>query len=77
MSLNENEYIVLSGDGLKKRPGQGWLEILKQWLVKCPQCFEVRLVVGAQENDQYVCKDCGHSFPIRQKVIGGAKRSTI
>ena len=27
--------------------------------MKCPQCSEVRLVVGAQENDQYVCDDCG------------------
>ena len=26
--------------------------------MKCPQCSEVRLVVGARENDQYVCKDC-------------------
>jgi len=71
LSLKENDYIVLSEDGLTKNPGEGWLEILRQWLVKCPQCSEVRLVVGARENDQYVCKDCGHSFAIRRSVAGG------
>jgi phage FluMu protein Com len=65
VSLENNDYIVLSGGELPKRPGEGLPEILTQWLVKCPQCFEVRLVVGAQENDQYICKDCGHRFAIR------------
>jgi len=68
VSLKENDYIVLSGGGLRKRPGGGWLETLRQWLVKCPQCSEVRLVVGAQENDQYVCKDCSHSFAIKRSI---------
>ena len=68
VSMEENDYIVLSGGGLKKRPEESWAEILRQWLVKCPQCSEVRLVVGARENDQYVCKDCGHSFAIRRSI---------
>ena len=68
MSLEENDYIVLSGGGLTKSFAEGWPEILRQWLVKCPQCSEVRLVVGAQENDPYVCKDCGHSFAIGGSV---------
>ena len=38
--------------------------MLRQWLVQCPQCSEVRLVVGAHEKDRYICKDCGHSFVI-------------
>ena len=41
-----------------------WREMLRQWLVQCPECSEVRLVVGAHEKDQYICKDCGHSFVI-------------
>ena len=43
---------------------ENWLEMLRQWLVQCPQCSEVRLVVGAHEKDRYICKDCGHSFII-------------
>ena len=58
MSLKENDYIVLSEGGFTKSHGKRWLEMLRQWLVKCPQCSEVRLVVGARENNQYVCKDC-------------------
>jgi len=45
--------------------GERWFEVLRRWLVQCPQCSEVWLVVGAHEKDRYVCKDCGHSFTIR------------
>jgi transposase-like protein len=45
-----------------------WREMLKQWVVQCPECDEVRLVVGAHENDRYVCKDCGHRFVIKLSV---------
>ncbi len=62
MALATNEYTVLSEGKLGKRPEESWLEILRRWLVQCPQCSEVRLVVGAHENDRYVCKDCGNSF---------------
>jgi DNA-directed RNA polymerase subunit RPC12/RpoP len=62
MALPENEYIVLSDATINKRERP--FEILRRWLVQCPQCSEVRLVVGARENDQYVCKDCGHGFTI-------------
>jgi len=64
MALPENEYIVLSEGRLTKKPEEGWLEILRRWLVQCPECSEVRLVVGVRENDRYVCKDCGHSFAL-------------
>ena len=47
-------------DGAEK----SWLVSLRRWLVQCPQCTEVRLVVGARENDQYQCKQCGHDFTI-------------
>ncbi len=64
MAVPENQHIVLPETIVGKKPGERWSEVLRRWLVKCPQCLEVRLVVGAQENDQYVCKDCGHNFTI-------------
>jgi transposase-like protein len=42
--------------------------------VQCPQCSEVRLVVGARKNDQYVCKDCGHSFTITNDDLAEQSR---
>ena len=65
MAVPENQYIVLPETIAGKKREERWVEVLRRWLVKCPQCSEVRLVVGAQENDQYVCKDCGHTFTIR------------
>ena len=64
MGLGPSDYIVLTPRETGKGAGQNWLEMLSQWLVRCPQCSEVRLVVGAHEEDRYVCKDCGHSFVI-------------
>jgi len=52
-----------------KKRGERWFDVLRRWLVQCPQCSEVRLVVGAHENDQYVCKDCGHSFSITFSAV--------
>ena len=45
-------------------PEKSWLVTLRRWLVQCPQCTEVRLVVGARENDLYKCRQCGHDFTI-------------
>ena len=64
MAVPENQYIVLPETTVGKKRGERWFETLSRWLVKCPQCSEVRLVVGAHENDQYICKDCGHSFAV-------------
>jgi len=64
MAVPKDQYIVLPQTTVRKKQGERWLEVLKRWLVRCPKCSEVRLVVGANENDQYVCKDCGHSFTI-------------
>jgi len=68
MGLGLSDYLVLTDTGATKAAGESWLEMLRQWLVQCPQCFEVRLVVGAHQNDQYVCKDCGHSFSISRSI---------
>jgi ribosomal protein S27AE len=64
MGLGLSEYIALTAPEPGKDAGENWLEMLRQWLVQCPQCSEVRLVVGAHEGDRYICKDCGHGFVI-------------
>ena len=68
MAMKEGRHIVLQKGRVEKRGGESWLEILKRWLVECPQCTEVWLVVGARENDPYICKDCGHSFAIKFSI---------
>lgn len=68
MAVPENQYIVLPETTDGKKRGERWFEVLRRWLVKCPQCSEVRLVVGAHESDESVCKDCGHRFTIEFSV---------
>ena len=65
MALENSGYVVLSGGATGKRRAESWAEILRRWLIECPQCAQVWFVVGASENDRHVCKDCGHSFVIR------------
>ncbi len=71
MALPGNKYIVLPKT---KKAGNRPFEILRRWLVQCPQCLEVRLVVGARKNDEYVCKDCGHSFTITKDAFAKQSR---
>ena len=68
MDTTSNNYIVLSEGDAEKKQGESWREVLHRWLVRCPQCQEQWLVIGARENDPYVCKDCGHGFPIKLPV---------
>lgn len=65
MALAETKYVVLSEDGFTKPPTERWPETLRRWLVQCPKCTEIRLAVGARDNEPYVCRDCGHTFTIR------------
>ena len=65
MATTSNKYIVLSEGNTEKKQGESWREVLHQWLVRCPQCHAHWLVIGARENDRYVCKECGHGFPIK------------
>jgi transposase-like protein len=65
MALDKSEYVVFSEGNSRKRRRENWAEMLRRWLVECPRCSEVWLVVGARENDRYICKDCGHTFIIR------------
>ena len=62
------KYMVLSESNTDKKQGESWRETLDRWLVRCPQCREQWLVIGARENDPYVCKDCGHGFYIKLSV---------
>jgi hypothetical protein len=64
MDLAETKYVVLPEAGSTKPETESWRDVLRRWLIQCPNCAEIRLVVGARENDGYVCKDCGHSFII-------------
>jgi hypothetical protein len=57
--------VVLTEGGPVKRADESWSKILRRWLVECPRCSEVWLVVGARENDRHLCKGCGHSFAVR------------
>jgi len=68
MALAETKYVVFQDHELEKEATESLPETLRRWLVKCPQCAEVRLVVGARENERYVCKDCGHSFTISRST---------
>jgi len=68
VGLAESKYVVLPEAGITKPEVERWPETLRRWLVQCPQCGEIRLVVGARENDSYTCKDCGHSFTISRSV---------
>lgn len=68
MATTSSKYIVLSESNSERKQGASWREILHRWLVRCPQCEELWLVIGARENDRYVCKDCGHVFPIQLSV---------
>lgn len=75
MATTSNNYIVLSESNLQRKPGEGWRETLKRWMVRCPQCEKQWLVIGARENDRYVCKDCGHDFAIRLSVVSTRRAS--
>jgi rRNA maturation endonuclease Nob1 len=62
MGLEKLGPAVFADEGGGGRSGEGWASILRRWLVECPQCTQVWLIVGARENDRHVCKDCGHGF---------------
>ena len=74
MAVPENKYVVLPEATINNKDRDRPFEILRRWLVQCPQCLEVRLVVGARKNDQYVCKDCGHSFTITNDALAEQSR---
>jgi hypothetical protein len=78
MGIKETGYVIQSdgGAGERRRRRDGWLDSLRRWLVECPQCAEVWLIVGARDNDGHTCKKCGHGFTIRLSVPTGEIKST-
>ena len=64
MGLGPSDHVAFTAPGTTEGAKENWQDVLRQWRVQCPQCSEVRLVVGAHEKDRYICKDCGHSFII-------------
>jgi hypothetical protein len=77
MRLKGIGYVELPDAAAGKRGKEGWTAMLRRWLVECPQCAIVWLVVGARENDRHVCKDCGHGFAINFKVARGERSVLI
>jgi transposase-like protein len=69
MAVSNRKYIAVSAAETGKKQQESWRQILRRSLVQCPRCSEVWLVVGAQENDRYVCKDCGHAFAIKLSPV--------
>ena len=68
MGLQETAHAVQPGNVAAEKGRESWLGKLRRWLVECPRCAEVWLVVGARENERHVCKDCGHRFTIRPQA---------
>jgi hypothetical protein len=68
MEFGKSGYVVLPEGRSLTRGGQSRAEKLRRWLVECPRCSGVWLVVGAREGDAYLCKGCGHAFTIRFTV---------
>ena len=56
-----------------RRRGESWPAMLRRWLVECPRCAQVWLVVGARENDRHVCKSCGHGFVVTLPAARGGR----
>jgi hypothetical protein len=77
MGLKEFRQSVRPTEGAGRRSGEGWTSMLRRWLVECPQCAQVWLVVGARENDRHVCKDCGHGFVLGRSAAGGGRDAAI
>jgi hypothetical protein len=73
MGRDGTGQVILPGEGTARRKDESWPAKLRRWLVECPQCSQVWLVVGARENDRHVCKDCGHAFVVSLSVAPGAE----
>lgn len=73
MALEELGRSVLPGEGGAGRRLESWPAMLRRWLVECPRCAQVWLVVGARESERHVCKDCGHGFVLGRPATGGGR----
>ncbi len=48
-------------------------EALKQLFQTCPKCGQVWLIFGMEENDEYTCQACNHSFIIQRPECSEAE----
>lgn len=77
MGRERNVQSILPGEGMGGRKDESWPTMLRRWLVECPRCTQVWLVVGARENDRHVCKDCGHGFVVSLPAARDVKPSAV
>jgi hypothetical protein len=77
MGLKGFGQSVVPDEGAVRRRGESWPAMLRRWLVECPQCDQIWLVVGARENDRHVCKDCGHGFIVNLSTKPGGRVASI
>ncbi len=77
MGLKDLGRSVSRDEGAGRRGGESWPAMLRRWLVECPQCGQVWLVVGARENDRHVCKDCGHGFVVSLSSTRDGRQTTL
>ena len=68
---------VSRDEGAGRRMDENWPAMLRRWLVECPRCAQVWLVVGARENDRHVCKDCGHAFVVSLPAARGGRPADV
>ena len=77
MGRERTAQSILAGEGTVRRKGESWPAMLRRWLVECPRCTQVWLVVGARENDRHVCKDCGHGFVVSLSSTRDGRQITL
>ncbi|MDQ3684874.1 MAG: hypothetical protein M3430_04650 [Acidobacteriota bacterium] len=44
-----------------------WHAIKRRWTLRCPQCGQTWLVIGARAGDEHKCKSCHYSFVIESR----------
>ena len=50
------------GNRTEKEARKGKREVLRSWTLRCPQCLQTWIVIGARVGEQHKCKSCNHSF---------------
>ncbi|MBA3442324.1 MAG: hypothetical protein H0T92_20910 [Pyrinomonadaceae bacterium] len=65
MSVAVKNQLSPLGDRAEKEARKRRREILRSWTLRCPQCKQVWLVVGAREGGRHKCKSCGRSFTVK------------
>ena len=64
MSAAVKDRLFSSREAPVRRDRESWRDMMRRWMLRCPQCAQTWLVVGARVNDMHECKSCSHSFVI-------------